>query len=231
MLKGELYIVPTPIGNLEDITYRAIKVLNNVDLILCEDTRRTKILCNKYGIVKPLKSYYNYIESCRTEEIVPFIKNGKNVALVSDSGTPGISDPGYLIIKSCIENDIRVIPLPGASAFLTAVIGSGCPLNKIIFLGFLSKKVSKIEKSISEFLSEGVTIVFYESPNRLIKTLELLSKILIQKKVFCVIARELTKIYEEFIRGSLDEVIVKLSKQNIKGEIVVVLYIEKNEKS
>ena len=231
MLEGLLYVIATPIGNLEDITYRAIKVLNSVDLILCEDTRRTKVLCQKYGIGVPLKSYYSYIERRRTEEIVPYIKQGKNVALVSDSGTPGISDPGYLIIKACIENNIKIVPLPGAVAFITAAVGSGCPLNKIIFLGFLSKKVGKIEKIILEISSEGATIIFYESPNRLVKTLELVSKILIQKKVFCVVARELTKVYEEFVRGSLEEVYQKLKAQRIKGEIVVILHIEKNEKN
>lgn len=226
-LEGLLYIVPTPIGNLEDITYRAIKILNSVDLILCEDTRRTKVLCQHYGINVPLKSYYNYIEHRRTQEIIPFIKQGAKVALVSDSGTPGISDPGYLIIKECIDNGIKVIPLPGAVAFVTAAVGSGCPLNKIVFLGFLSKKVGKIEKVISDFLVEGTTIIFYESPKRVLKTLQVISKILNQKKVFCVIARELTKVYEEFIRGELAEVCQKLKNQEIKGEIVVIIFIEK----
>jgi 16S rRNA (cytidine1402-2'-O)-methyltransferase len=226
-LEGLLYIVPTPIGNLEDITYRAIKILSSVDLILCEDTRRTKVLCQHYGINVPLKSYYNYIEHRRTQEIIPFIKQGAKVALVSDSGTPGISDPGYLIIKECIDNGIKVIPLPGAVAFVTAAVGSGCPLNKIVFLGFLSKKVGKIEKVISDFLVEGTTIIFYESPKRVLKTLQVISKILNQKKVFCVIARELTKVYEEFIRGELSEVCQKLKNQEIKGEIVVIIFIEK----
>ncbi len=226
MQQGVLYVVATPIGNLEDITFRAIRVLSEVDLILCEDTRRTKILCQKYKITTPLKSYYNYIEHRRVEEILPLIKQDKNVALVSDGGTPGISDPGYLIIKSCLENGIKVVPIPGATAFVSAAIVSGFPLNKIVFLGFLSKKIGKIEKIINSFVLEGTTIVFYESPNRLIKTIEVLNNILSEKKVFCTIVRELTKVYEEYFRGELCDVKERLKTQIIKGEIVVVLYID-----
>ncbi|MCS7228100.1 MAG: rRNA small subunit methyltransferase 1, partial [Endomicrobia bacterium] len=134
---GTLYIVSTPIGNLEDITYRAVKILSSVDLILCEDTRKTKILCTKYNIKTPLRSYYSYIEEKRIKEIIPYIKQGHNVAVVSDSGTPGISDPGFLIVKECIEENIKISPIPGPTAFVAAVVCSGLPLDKILFLGFL----------------------------------------------------------------------------------------------
>lgn len=222
--EGILYVVSTPIGNLEDITYRAIKVLSSVDLILCEDTRRTKILCSHYNINKPLKSYYSYIEEKRVKEIVPYIKQGHRVALVSDSGTPGISDPGFLIIRECIEENIKVVPIPGATAFVSAVVSSGFPLEKILFLGFIPKKVGRIQKLFEKIKTiENATIVFYESPQRIKNTLEILNKIF-PSETKCVVAREITKVYEEFIRGSIRDVYEKILKRQIKGECTVVLY-------
>ncbi|MCS7230530.1 MAG: 16S rRNA (cytidine(1402)-2'-O)-methyltransferase [Elusimicrobiota bacterium] len=221
---GTLYIVSTPIGNLEDITYRAVKVLSSVDLVLCEDTRRTKILCSHYDIKTPLKSYYTYIEEKRVKEIIPYIKQGHNVALVSDSGTPGISDPGFLIIKECVEEGIKVVPILGPTAFIGAVVGSGLPLEKILFLGFIPKKIGKIRKLFESIKNlKGVTIVFYESPHRIKRTLEILVTIFPQDTK-CVLAREITKVFEEFIRGSIKSVYERICSGEIRGEIVVVLY-------
>lgn len=221
-----LYIVSTPIGNLEDITYRAIKILSLVDLILCEDTRKTKILCSHYNISTPLKSYYSYIEEKRIKEIIPFIKQGHSVALVSDSGTPGISDPGFLIIKQCIEENIKISPIPGPTAFIPAAISSGLPLEKILFLGFIPKKVGKIKKLFEEIKNiKNITIVFYESPQRIKNTLGILN-VIFSPYTKCVIAREITKIYEEFIRGNIRDVYEKIYQKQIKGECVVVLYKE-----
>lgn len=223
---GILYVVSTPIGNLEDITYRAVKVLSYVDLILCEDTRRTKILCSHYNIKKPLKSYYSYIEQKRVNEIIPYIKEGHSVALVSDSGTPGISDPGFLIIRECINENIKVVPVPGATAFVAASVVSGLPLERILFIGFIPKKIKKIVKLFTEIKClKNTTIVFYESPQRIKRTLEIL-KTVFSNETKCVVAREMTKIFEEFIYGSLQEVYEKISLRNLKGELVVLIYNE-----
>jgi 16S rRNA (cytidine1402-2'-O)-methyltransferase len=221
-----LYVVSTPIGNIEDITYRAVKVLSEVDLILCEDTRRTKILLSCYNIATPLKSYYSYIEEKRVKEIIPYLKQGHKIALVSDAGTPGISDPGFLIIKECIENKIKVVPIPGTTAFVPAVVCSGLPLEKIFFIGFLPKKVGKIKKLVEQVkLLNNTTVVFYESPHRIKKTFEILLSSF-GNKIKCVIARELTKVYEEFIRGTIEEVHKKISLTEPKGEFVVMIYLE-----
>jgi 16S rRNA (cytidine1402-2'-O)-methyltransferase len=223
---GVLYVVSTPIGNIEDITYRAVKILSEVDLILCEDTRRTKILLNYYNIAKPLKSYYSDIEERRIKEIIPYLKQGHNVALVSNAGTPGISDPGFLIIKECIKNEIKVIPIPGATAFVSAVVCSGLPLEKIFFIGFLPKKVGKIKKLFEQVkLLNNTTVVFYESPHRIRRTFEILLSSF-GKEIKCVIARELTKVYEEFTRGTIEEVYKKISLVEPKGEFTVMIYIE-----
>lgn len=224
MSSGTLYIVSTPIGNLKDITYRAVEILSSVDLILCEDTRRTKVLCREYGINVPLKSYYNYVEESRTEEILPLLFEGKNVALVSDSGTPGISDPGYLIIRKCVDNKIKVVPVPGPTAFVSAVVCSGLPLNKILFLGFLPRKTGQIEKIFQKYFLDDITLVFYESPYRIKKTLEVLRTIFKEAEVYCVLGRELTKVYEEFIKGKIKEIYDKIKDITFKGEVVGILY-------
>lgn len=225
MKEGILYIVSTPIGNLEDITLRAIKILSSVDLILCEDTRRTKILCSHYNINTSLKSYYSYIEEKRVKEIIPYLKEGHSVALVSDSGTPGISDPGFIIVKECIKENIKVVPIPGPTAFVSAVVASGLPLDKFLFLGFIPKKAGKIIKLFESLKClRKTTVIFYESPHRIKKTIGMLINIF-GENTRCVLARELTKIYEEFIRGSLKEVLEKLPAEP-KGEFVVMFYIE-----
>ncbi|MBI3194899.1 MAG: 16S rRNA (cytidine(1402)-2'-O)-methyltransferase [Ignavibacteriae bacterium] len=217
---GVLYIVSTPIGNLEDISLRAIKILSQVDMIAAEDTRKTKFLLDHYNIHKQLISYYSYNEERRVPELMKKLKEGISIAVVSDAGTPGISDPAYRLIKSAIEEDILVEAIPGASAILPALIVSGLPMKQFIFEGFLP--VKKGRKTLLEKLKqEQETIVFYESPYRLLKTLQDIKTIIGNRKIS--VCRELTKIFEEVVRGSVDEVITHFSKHRIKGEIVLVV--------
>jgi len=219
-MPGTLYIVSTPIGNLNDITFRAVEVLKQVDLIACEDTRRTKILLEKFGLAKNLISYYNYNERQRAEEIIRELKSGKNVALVSDSGTPGISDPGFVLIKRAIEENITVIPIPGPSAFVCALVGSGLPMDEFVFVGFLPHKKGRKTK-LKKLSKEERTIILYESPHRLIKTLNEILEIFGDREI--AVAKELTKIHEEFFRGKISEVLKKLTPDKIKGEFVIVI--------
>jgi 16S rRNA (cytidine1402-2'-O)-methyltransferase len=219
-MPGILYIVSTPIGNLNDITFRAVEVLKQVDLIACEDTRRTKILLEKFGLAKNLISYYNYNERQRAEEIIRELKSGKNVALVSDSGTPGISDPGFVLIKRAIEENITVIPIPGPTAFVCALVGSGLPMDEFVFVGFLPHKKGKKTK-LKKLSEEERTIILYESPHRLIKTLNEILEIFGDREI--AVAKELTKIHEEFFRGKISEVLKKLTPDKIKGEFVIVI--------
>ncbi len=219
-MPGTLYIVSTPIGNLNDITFRAVEVLKQVDLIACEDTRRTKILLEKFGLAKNLISYYNYNERQRAEEIIRELKSGKNVALVSDSGTPGISDPGFVLIKRAIEENITVIPIPGPSAFVCALVGSGLPMDEFVFMGFLPHKKGRKTK-LKKLSEEERTIILYESPHRLIKTLNEILEIFGDREI--AVAKELTKIHEEFFRGKISEVLKKLTPDKIKGEFVIVI--------
>jgi 16S rRNA (cytidine1402-2'-O)-methyltransferase len=219
-MPGTLYIVSTPIGNLNDITFRAVEVLKQVDLIACEDTRRTKILLEKFGLAKNLISYYNYNERQRAEEIIRELKSGKNVALVSDSGTPGISDPGFVLIKRAIEENITVIPIPGPTAFICALVGSGLPMDEFVFVGFLPHKKGRKTK-LKKLSDEERTIILYESPHRLIKTLNEILEIFGDREI--AVAKELTKIHEEFFRGKISEVLKKLTPDKIKGEFVIVI--------
>jgi 16S rRNA (cytidine1402-2'-O)-methyltransferase len=219
-MPGTLYIVSTPIGNLNDITFRAVEVLKQVDLIACEDTRRTKILLEKFGLAKNLISYYNYNERQRAEEIIRELKSGKNVALVSDSGTPGISDPGFVLIKRAIEENITVIPIPGPTAFVCALVGSGLPMDEFVFVGFLPHKKGRKTK-LKKLSDEERTIILYESPHRLIKTLNEILEIFGDREI--AVAKELTKIHEEFFRGKISEVLKKLTPDKIKGEFVIVI--------
>lgn len=218
---AKIYIVPTPIGNLDDITLRAINVLKDVDLILCEDTRRSKKLLVHYEIETPLRSHHKFNEHQEVDFIIEKIKSGTKVALISDAGTPGISDPGYLIVRTCIQNNIEIDCLPGPTAFVPALINSGIPSDKFIFEGFLP--VKKGRKTRLEILSkEERTMVFYESPHKILKTLnDFLIHFGSNRKVS--ISRELTKIYEETIRGTLQSVLESLTKKSIKGEIVVIV--------
>jgi 16S rRNA (cytidine1402-2'-O)-methyltransferase len=215
---GKLYIIPTPIGNLKDITLRSLEVLKEVEYIFCEDTRRTKILLDHYQIKnKKLISYF----APKEEEKIPYlleILKKSDAALVVDSGMPGISDPGYKLIKACLENNIEIEVLPGPSAFLTALVGSGLPLDKFLFLGFLPKK--GLKNYFEKLKDIEATIVFYESPKRIFKTLTVMKEVYKEGKV--VIAREISKIYEEYLRGELDEIIKILEKRKLKGEITII---------
>ncbi len=218
---AKIYIVPTPIGNLDDITLRAINVLKDVDLILCEDTRRSKKLLIHYEIETPLRSHHKFNEHQEVDIIIEKIKSGTKVALISDAGTPGISDPGHLIVRTCIQNNIEIDCLPGPTAFVPALINSGIPSDKFIFEGFLP--VKKGRKTRLEILSkEERTMVFYESPHKILKTLnDFLIHFGSNRKVS--ISRELTKIYEETIRGTIHSVLESLTEKSIKGEIVVIV--------
>ena len=216
---GKLYIVATPIGNLEDITLRAIKILKEVDIIAAEDTRHTLKLLNHLEISKPLISYHRHNEEIKTENLIEHLLNGKNIALVSDAGTPGISDPGEVIVKKCIEEGITIVPIPGACAMINALICSGIDTKEFIFLGFLPLNKKLRKNKLDEINNSKKTIILYEAPHKLINTLNDLKNILGNRKV--VLARELTKIHEEFIRGNINEIIEK--SENLKGEMVLII--------
>jgi len=222
---GTLYIVATPIGNLEDITLRALRVLKEVDLILCEDTRVTKTLLTKYDIRTKAESYHSHTKLTKAEKFLDMLGEGKNLALVSDAGTPTISDPGVLLVKMAHERfgiDARVVPIPGPSALVTALSGSGIPSSEFIFFGFLPHKKGR-ETLFKEIASEKRTAVFYESSHRITKTLTSLVSYIPERHI--VIARELTKIYEEFLRGTPGELLhmLKTKTQKTKGEFVVIV--------
>ena len=225
---AKLYIVPTPIGNLEDITLRSINVLIDSDLVLCEDTRRSRILMSHYKINTQLKSFHKFNEHKEVDSIVDQIKEGKKISLISDAGTPGISDPGFLIVRTCIESEIEIECLPGATAFVPALINSGIPSDKFVFEGFLP--VKKGRKTRLEMLSnEKRTMIFYESPHKILKTLNDF-KLNFGSERKISISRELTKVYEENIRGTVEEVISFFGDKKIKGEIVIVVEGNKNSK-
>jgi 16S rRNA (cytidine1402-2'-O)-methyltransferase len=218
---SKLYIVPTPIGNLEDITLRAIKILKQVSFILAEDTRKTSILLKHYEISKQLLAYHKFNEHKTVQSVVSRVLAGEEAALVSDAGTPSISDPGFLIVRACIEQGVEVECLPGATAFVPALVNSGFPSDKFCFEGFLPQKKGR-NKRFQELLEEERTMIFYESPYRLLKTLEQFLEFFGNERKVCV-SRELTKIYEENIRGTLPEVIEYFKNKTVKGEIVIVL--------
>ena len=224
---GELYLVATPIGNMEDITLRAIKTLKNVDIIAAEDTRHTLKLLNHLEISKPLISYYRHNEDVKSDVLIEKLKEGKNIALVSDAGTPGISDPGEEIVKKCIEENINIIPIPGACAMVTALVASGLDTKEFTFYGFLPMNKKLRKAKLAEISENENTIVIYEAPHKLDSTLEDLKQVLKDRKI--TIARELTKIHEEFIRGNLENIEDKVS--NIKGEFVLIIEGKKKESS
>ena len=218
--KGHLFVVGTPIGNLEDITLRAISTLQNVDLILAEDTRNSKKLLSAHNIDTKMMSYLEHSNEKETKRIISLLLDGKNLALISDAGTPTISDPGYGLIRDCIKKEIKIIPIPGASAITTAMSVSGLPSDSFTFFGFLPQKKGRIKK-IKELLIVDNTIILFESPFRLEKTLNQLKEYLGNRSV--VVGRELTKLYEEIIRGNLEDVIKYFSKSKVKGEIVIMI--------
>ena len=218
---GKLYIVPTPIGNLKDITYRAIEVLNDVDIILAEDTRQTKKLTQHYNIDKMLWSHHKFNEHKATESLIQKLKSGTKLALVSDGGTPGISDPGFFLVRACLENGIEVETLPGAVALIPALINSGFPCDKFVFEGFLPHK--KGRKTRLEYIAtEDRSVILYESPHRIVKTLEQIVQYIGPERPVSV-SRELTKTFEETRRGTAQELLDHFSKSKAKGEIVLVI--------
>jgi 16S rRNA (cytidine1402-2'-O)-methyltransferase len=220
-IKGTLYIVSTPIGNLEDITLRALRILKEVDLIAAEDTRHTGSLLKHFGIRKPLTSYFEGNELKKKEFILSRLKQGDRIALVSDAGTPGISDPGFRLIQTAIENQIPIIPIPGPSAVITALSVSGLPTDSFLFKGFLPHK-SKKRRDLLETLTEvRETLIFYESPHRLLETLIDIFDTLGDREM--VLTRELTKIYEEVLRGKVSEVQHQIEKRKLKGEITLII--------
>ena len=221
MEKGTLYIVSTPIGNLEDITLRALRILREVQLIAAEDTRRTKKLLNAYQIRTPLTSLYGHNELEKSKFLISKISDGMNVAYVSDAGTPGISDPGYILVNRAIEDHIQVVPVPGISAVITALSVSGLPMDHFIFNGFLPSRANKRRQFLELLKDESRTMVFYESPNRLVSTLRDIEKIMGNREV--VVSRELTKVFEETLRGDVRKIMDSLQERVVKGEITLVV--------
>lgn len=220
MKKGILYIVATPIGNLDDITLRAIKTLQEADLIAAEDTRHTLKLLNHLEISKPMISYHRHNEETKSNVLIEKLQEGQNIALVSDAGTPGICDPGEEVIKKCIELGINIVPIPGACAMINSLICSGIDTKEFTFLGFLPLNKKLRKKKLEEIEKANKTIIIYEAPHKLETTLKDLQKVLTQDRKV-TLAREITKIHEEFIRGNIDEIIQKA--ENLKGEIVLII--------
>ena len=216
---AKLYMVGVPIGNYDDMTYRAVETLKMVDLIYCEDTRVTKKLLVHFDINKPLKSYHTFNENDLTTELLSHIYNGQNVAVVSDAGMPIISDPGFLAVRDAIKNDVDVVVVPGACAFITALVGSGVPANRITFLGFLNSGDNKRRKELETLKDLEETLILYESPHRIKETLEMLDELMPTRHI--VLARELTKRYEEYLHGTPSEILEVVDE--IKGEIVIII--------
>ena len=218
-MNGKIYLVATPIGNLEDITLRALRVLKEVDLIAAEDTRNTLKLLNHFEISKPLISYHRHNEEVKVDNLIEKAKQGQNIAVVSDAGTPGISDPGEVIVKEAIKENIEVIPIPGACAAINALIASGLDTTQFAFFGFLPLNKKLRKEKLEEIKNENKTVIIYEAPHKLTNTLQDLKQIVENRNI--VLARELTKIHEEFIRGNIDEVISKTD--NLKGEMIILI--------
>ena len=216
-----LYIVPTPIGNLKDITLRALEILKEVDLILAEDTRTSSKLLNHYGITKPLSPYHQHNEHKIFQHLVDQLSAGKKMALITDAGTPGISDPAFLLVRECIKAGIKIECLPGPTAFVPALVNSGIPSNRFVFEGFLPLKKGR-QTVLKKLAEEERTMIFYESPLRLVKTLEEFIQYFGAERTCCV-CRELTKMFEENKRGTLHEVLIYFKEKNPKGEIVIVV--------
>lgn len=218
---SKLYLIPTPIGNLEDITLRALRLLREVDLILAEDTRQTAILLRHYEISKPVQSYHAHNEHYTLGKIIAQIKAGATIGLVTDAGTPGISDPGFLVVRECVREGIAVECLPGATAFVPALINSGLPADRFIFEGFLPQKKGR-KTRLDALQEETRTMIFYESPFRLVKTLEQFATVFGADRPASV-SRELTKLFEENARGTLAELVAHFSAKTVKGEIVLIV--------
>ncbi len=221
-MTGTLYIVSTPIGNLSDISSRAIKVLKDADIIACEDSRHTKKLLSHYSVDTRLTSYHEHNEITKSQKLVEELKDGKNIALVSDAGTPSISDPGYRIVKLAIKNSIPVVPIPGPSSVISALTVSGLPPDKFTFLGFLPKTKNQIEKLCDQYINEPHTLIFFESPRRIKKSLKFILDILGNREAS--VCRELTKMHEEIVCGTLNELAeIFNDREDIKGEVTLVI--------
>ena len=219
--RGILYLVPTPIGNLADITSRALECLQNSEIIACEDTRLSGRLLAHFGIKKKLISYHDFNEEKRLPQLLEILKAGGNISVITDAGSPGLSDPAYRIIRAAIENDIKISPLPGPTALIPALTGSGLPLDRFFFEGFLPNKSGGRKNRLEKLKELEHTLVFYESPHRIEKTVADALEILGDRRA--CIAREMSKIYEEFIRGSLTELLDIITRRKLKGEIVLVI--------
>ena len=218
---AKLYIVPTPVGNLEDITLRALRVLKEADCILAEDTRTSGILLKHYDIKAKLQPHHKFNEHKTIENIAQRIKGGENIALISDAGTPGISDPGFLLSRQCAKEGVEVECLPGATAFVPAIVASGLPCDRFCFEGFLPQKKGRVSR-LTELSTEERTIIFYESPYRIVKLLTQISEIFGNERE-CAVCREISKLHEEIVRGSVEEVLAHFSIHEPKGEFVVVV--------
>lgn len=218
-MSGKLYLVATPIGNLEDITLRALRIIKEVDLIAAEDTRNTLKLLNHFEISKPLISYHRHNEEIKVDNLIEKLKNGENIAVVSDAGTPGISDPGEVIVKTAIKNNIQVIPIPGACAAINALIASGLDTKEFSFIGFLPLNKKLRKEKLDEIKNENKTSIIYEAPHKLKNTLQDLKEFVENREI--VLAREITKIHEEFIRGNIVEIISK--SRDLKGEMIILI--------
>ena len=216
-----LYLIPSPIGNLADITFRAVDILKSVDLILAEDTRTSSVLLRNYKIENPVTPYHQHNEHKILPHLIEQLSNGKKMALITDAGTPGISDPAFLLVRECVKNNIKIECLPGATAFVPALVNSGLPINRFIFEGFLPLKKGR-QTIMKQLAEEERTMVFYESPMRLVKTLENFIEYFGAERQCCV-SRELTKMFEENKRGSLQEVCDYFKQKTVKGEIVIVV--------
>jgi 16S rRNA (cytidine1402-2'-O)-methyltransferase len=221
MEQGTLYIIATPIGNLEDISYRAVRILGEVDYIAAEDTRRAQILLNHYHIKKPLTSYFDHNEKTKAPALIALLKTGKNVALISEAGTPTISDPGYRVIAEAIRCEILIVPIPGACAAITALSVSGLPVHRFAFEGFLPPKTGKRKTLLTKLADEERTLIFYESPYRVCSAIKDMIEILGNRKA--AFAREITKLHEETLRGNLSEILEILENRRIKGEITLLV--------
>lgn len=220
-MAGRLYVVGTPIGNLEDITFRAVRVLGEVAAVACEDTRQTVKILNRYGLKKPLISYFHPREGQRIPEIIRLLKEGKDVALVSDAGTPGISDPGFPLIREALREGVAVVPVPGPAAVTTALSAAGLPTHRFLFLGFPPPKSTGLRKLLAARIEEDATLVFYLPTRRIPEFLDAVREVLGDRRV--VVARELTKVYEEFLRGTVTELAAAIGSRALKGEATVLV--------
>ncbi len=221
MTTATLYIIATPIGNLEDMTYRAVRILGEVDLIAAEDTRHSLKLLNHFGISKPLTSYFDHNQQIKGERILNALRQGKSVALISDAGTPCVSDPGYQLVRDAVAENIPVVPVPGACAAITALSASGLPTDTFTFAGFPPSRQGKRRTFLTGMSTLPGTLVLYEAPHRLLETLNDICEVLGERQV--IVARELTKVYEECIRGTVTEVIASVSKGIVRGEVVILI--------